>query len=110
MICAGGLFIILLFAYILHYINQKKIDKLNRQRLNEAYSDKNITKMEYDLAFYDEETLRLLGRATEGQVTIDEVLTVDGATVDAATKKTDDAIFNKIENEGVEEITGNYKG
>ncbi|MGN0814069.1 MAG: hypothetical protein ACI4MH_02410 [Candidatus Coproplasma sp.] len=110
MICSGGVFLILLTAYILYYAKQRKIKLNERQRLLEAYSDDKITKMEYDLAFYDEETRRLLGGATEGQVTIEDILSSEKSSIEEATKKTDEAIFNKIENEGVEEITGNFKG
>ncbi|MGN0818432.1 MAG: hypothetical protein ACI4L9_05615 [Candidatus Coproplasma sp.] len=110
MICAGGVFLILLLAYFLVYTKQKKIKLRESQKLLEAYSNGKITKMDYDLAFYDEETRKLLGGATEGQVTIEDILSSDSASVEEVTKKTDEAIFNKIENEGVEEITGNYKG
>lgn len=109
MICAGGLFVLLLLAYVAHYAKQRKIQARKKTRLDEAYSDEKITKMEYDLAFYDEETLKLLGGAQEGQVTIDEILSGEKPIVESTTKKTDEALFNKIENEGVEEITGKFK-
>lgn len=110
MICAGGVFALLLLIYALYFREQKMKEERNRERIEEAYSDEHITKMEYDLAFYDEETRKILNGAPLEQVTIDELLNSNKQTVEAETKKTDEAIFNKIENEGVEEITGKYKG
>ncbi len=112
MISAGGLFAALLFAYFIYYCSKRKARRRKEYELSVAYSDENLTKMEYDLAFYDEETHKLLRQAEPAsQVTIDELIGQAAAPAEEpARKKADDAIFTKIgNNEGVEEITGNFK-
>lgn len=111
MICAGGVFVVLLLSYLVYYFGKRKKLKQKEYELSVAYSDENLTKMEYDLAFYDEEIHKLLRQAEPAsQVTIDEVIGQAGTPAEETVrKKTDDAIFTKIGNEGVEEITGNFK-
>ena len=112
MICAAGVFFILVLAYIVYAREKAKTDRLNAQALDEAYSDKNLTKMEYDFAFYDDETYNLLYGKQPGQVTIDEVLGRNNrdASAEASAQKVEETLFAKIDAEGVEEITGKFNG
>jgi hypothetical protein len=62
--------------------------------------------MDYDLALYDEDERKPAARAVDngGQVTIDEVLDKKAEEAD----KGNDALFTKVNTEGMEEITGNF--
>ena len=77
-----------------------------------VYSDPKLAKMEYDIAFYDEETAAKLAASSEeredSQVTIDEVLTDGERPVSSERTAEEDAIFNKPD-EGMEEIAGCYE-
>ncbi len=108
MIVAGGVFLLLLLIYVLYAIELNKIRKKLKNSLIRAYSDKNLAKMEYDIAVYDEETNRRLnGTAnTESQMTIEEVI---AKRTPSEEEQENEAKFEKIGAEGVEEITGNYK-
>lgn len=99
-IVAGGLFLLSLFIYSILNAKRRKHEYRLRTRLDEAYSDENLVKMEYDFAVYDEETERLLESGKGGmekQMTLDDVLPEGKSEV-----------FAKIDTEGMEEITGNY--
>ncbi len=103
-ICAGGVFFAVFLLFVIITSRRSKREEMLQNHLDEVYADKNIAKMEYDFAVYDEETSRMLSQNAEDeqQVTIYDVLK-DGATGDA------DGLFGKIDSEGMEEITGNYK-
>lgn len=121
MIFAASLFAVLLLAYIIYACYTKRLNSRKLAELEKAYSDKNLAKMEYDVAVYDEETRNILDPKPVTQVTMDEVIKKDKADSDDD-KKSDDsgnkeqqsdgeeAIFSKVDNEGMEEITGNFKG
>lgn len=103
-ISVGGLYLLIFFIYIIVACKKQKREKALNSRLAAAYSDEELVKMEYDFAVYDEETSRMLSGgkpAGERQVTIDDVL--------SGSEPDDAAVFGKIETEGMEEITGNYK-
>lgn len=104
-IVAGSVFLILLFSFVIVYAVRCSNAKKLRQKLDSVYLDSNLAKMEYDFAVYDEETAKMLenmSAAPVEQVTIDELL---GENRLASAED----VFGKIDSEGMEEITGNYK-
>lgn len=108
MICSAVVFVGLFALFIVLTVKKRRREEAERSALEAAYADKNLAKMEYDIAFYDDETYRLMHRG--GQVTMDEVIVNNSA--DAEEKKqpsSEGAIFTKIDSEGVEEITGRFK-
>lgn len=110
MICAAGLFVLLLFAYFMTARNAKKLSESKEEELERAYSDENLAKMEYDVAVYDEETRKLMSPRADSQVTMDEVVGSDGGGAQEAKPSAEEILFGKVDDEGVEEITGNFKG
>lgn len=103
-IVAGGLFCLALLIYSIINAKRRKQENILRMRLDEAYSDNSLVKMEYDFAVYDEETERLLEKergVVDKQITLDDVLPdKKGSSLDE--------VFVKLGAEGMEEITGNY--
>ncbi len=94
-IITGSLFALLFFIglFVMLYQNSKQ-NELNR-RLTEMYNDPDLAKMDYDFSGYDDEISRIVSASrADGQLTIDDVL-ISGAVSPA--------------DEGIEEITGNYK-
>jgi Ca2+/Na+ antiporter len=110
MICAAVIFILLIVAYILFSMQLKKAEQDKEQMLEEYYSAPNIPKMEYDLAFYDEDNGKSPtdDKAADEQVTVEEVIE-NPAGSEQSSQNQNDAIFAKIDKEGVEEITGTFK-
>lgn len=107
LICAGGVFLSILLVYLLVALERAKSDKKNREKLHKSYSEENLRKMEYDVAYYDKKSFKFnYNRDVERQVTIDDLL-VESA--DDALKTSDSAVFTQIEDDGVEEIVGKYK-
>lgn len=101
-IVCGGLFILLFLIFLGVAMLQRRKHAETMENIEKMYSDKNLAKMEYDCAVYDEKTeKRLSGMANgDGQVTIDEIVGDKVATAD---------VFSSVDTEGVEEIKGNYK-
>ncbi len=97
----ASLFFLLFTLYIILSVRGKKREALRKEEMEKMYCDKNLTTMEYDCAVYDEETEKLIRdkQAEGGQLTIDEVMA----------SSSDDNVFQTVEKEGLEEITGNYK-
>lgn len=93
-IAAGGLFLLLcLIALCMYAYRNNKRNHLQRA-IAQMYSDDNLAKINYDFALYDEETAHMVSVSRiEGQLSIDDVL------IDK----------NSSGEEGLEEITGNYK-
>ena len=87
-IITGSLFALLFFIglFVMLYQNSKQ-NELNR-RLTEMYNDPDLAKMDYDFSGYDDEISRIVSASR------DDVL-ISGAVSPA--------------DEGIEEITGNYK-
>ncbi len=103
-ITAGGIFLILFLVFIILAAHRQKVEKRLQERLDKEYSNENLAKMEYDFANYDDETVKMLSadsEKSETQVTIYDVLSEELAQPEE--------VFGKIESEGMEEITGNYK-
>ena len=105
LICAGGVFALILFIYLLYAIEKAKFEKRNKEKLYKAYSPEKLSKMEYDVAFYNKNVFNLSNSDSERQVTIDDLLGEDSSDM---TKLTEDSVFAQVEEGGVEEITGRY--
>lgn len=106
LICAGGVFALLLFIYLIYAIEKAKANRRNREMIFKSYSPENLQKMEYDVAFYDKNVFSYsYGREAERQVTIDDLLTEED---DNLTQMSEEAVFAQVEDKGVEEIKGNF--
>lgn len=106
LICAGGVFLILLLAYIIAAAQRTKADKRNRTLLSYYFNDENLRKMEYDVAFYEKNVFWInFTRENERQVTIDDLLIETGDL----SRLNEEAVFTQLEDEGVEEVKGTYK-
>ncbi len=107
-VVVGVLIFILVCACI--YVIAKGYRKAEADRAEQKafYSDPELAKMEYDIAFYDEETAAKLAasaeRRSDAQVTIEEVL----ANASEGRTAEEDAVFNKTA-EGMEEISGSFE-
>ncbi len=97
---ALSLFVLLLIIAAVTFYKRDKAEWIRRLKFEDMYAG-NIAKMEYDFAIYDRETELLLERRNHsGQITLEDVLPEARESQD---------IFGKIDSDGVEEITGNYK-
>lgn len=105
LICAGGVFALMLFVYMLYALEKAKFEKRNKEKLYKSYLPENLSKMEYDVAFYDKNVFTFNNGETERQVTIDDLLSEDSADL---SKMTEDSVFAQVEEGGVEEITGRF--
>ncbi len=94
-IIIGGVFAALLMVWLcLYFLNKNKAAK-QRKQIKEMYNDPDLAKMEYDFASYDDRVERLISASNaDGQLTIDDVM------LEAPAAAPD---------EGLDEITGNYK-
>lgn len=92
-IAVGSLFALMcLIATIVFLYNHNKEKKL-RQSIVDSFNDKNCVGMNYDFALFDEEAAYIVSVSRiEGQLSIDDVIHDKAPT-----------------EEGMEEITGNYK-
>ena len=108
MICSAVVFAGLVILFIYMTVKRRRREEEAEFELEQAYSDKNLAKMEYDIAFYDEETYRLM--RGNSQVTMDEIMSDSASDANAEKPSVPEgAIFTKIDTEGVEEITGKFK-
>lgn len=93
-IVAGGIFVILLIVSLIVLLYDKNKEFERFLRIKKMYLERNPNSVEYDLTPYDEETARIISSArVEGQLSIDDVLADPR---------------NFTEDDGIEEITGNY--
>lgn len=93
-ITAAGLFGLLFFIGICTYFHSKTKHRELWGKISKMYNDSNLARIDYDFG-YDSETARIVSASrVDGQLTIEDVL-FDGAITPA--------------DEGMEEITGNYK-
>lgn len=74
-----------------------------KAEMDAVYSDPNLAKMEYDIAFYEDDLPGTDGTLKDRQVTIDDV--VSGKNAQTAGEN---AIFTKAD-DGMEEIAGHYQ-
>lgn len=103
LIVSGGIFGFLLLLYGVLAIEKDKLNKRNNEKLSDSYKEKNLRKMEYDIAFYDGKHSR---RENVSQVAMDDLLS-DGKASEEA-QLSENAVFAQIEYEGIKEIKGNY--
>ncbi len=89
-----GVFVLALIIFLVVYgcaVNRK--NKQMRE-IEKMYTDKNLVKMDYDFAMYDEDE--------------DASETVISSAPVGEEEIKDDVIFGRVDKEGLEEITGNY--
>lgn len=107
LICAGGVFVLLLFIYLIYAIEKAKAEHRNKANIARSYLPENLSKMEYDVAFYDKNVFHYgYNSEAERQVTIDDILVDD---TDNIAHMTEEAVFTQVEDKGVEQIKGNFK-
>ena len=100
-IAVGGV-VLLLFLICVYVIAKKHREQIERRiELEAVYSDPKLAKMEYDIAFYDDDLPRAVTHTEDKQVTIDDVMSDEDMTVQSA-------IFTKAD-DGMEEISGSYE-
>jgi hypothetical protein len=107
LICAAGLFFILFLIYLIYAFNRKNNEERKINALRANYQSGNLRKMEYDYASYDEVMKNSTDPQEADQVTIDEVIAQNQQN--GSSSSSDEDIFGKVENDGVEEIKGNFK-
>ncbi|MBE7088276.1 MAG: hypothetical protein E7370_01955 [Clostridiales bacterium] len=94
-IIVGSIFLLLLFIYNVISNNRKvNKDKLEKE-LDKAYAPANLKKMDYDLAYYDDDTAkRILNKKSvdEEQVTIDDIIAPFSASDESAENDDDELI------------------
>lgn len=95
---ALGVFVLLLLISAIAAYRRRTAEFESRKLIEKMYSSDKIKKMEYDFVVYDKETERIIANNEHigSQMTIEEIVG-------------DGRLFDKIESEGIEEITGNYK-
>ncbi len=105
-VSAGGVFLFILFAFLLANIETWKHNMKTKRDISKAYSDENLAKMEYDFAFYDGDLYDRKSRNDLAkQVTIDDVLS--GEAEDSA-ELDDLSRFNPIEEVKDNTVVGHY--
>ncbi len=90
-----GVFVLVLLAFLIVYICSVNRNAKQMRELQMMYIDKNLVKMDYDFAIYDDEA------ETSESVVAD--------VAESGEEASDDVVFGKVDTEGLEEITGNYK-
>lgn len=100
-IIGASLFGLLVIINIIVTVQRNKREELRKREIEKMYADKNLATMDYDCAVYDEETEKLIRskQMSDGQLTIEDVMKASP----------DGKVFQTVEKEGLEEITGNYK-
>ncbi len=94
-IVLGCVFAAMLLTFIILYARARKRDNERNEQLEKMYCDPNLKKMEYDFGAYGEdiEAYKHGGDGERNASDDDQQL----------------SFLNPVENEGMEEITGNYK-
>ena len=92
---------VLVIACVYMLSKQHMFAEEERAELNAVYSDPNLAKMEYDIAFYDDIPTRTQKTEGDTQVTIEDVMD-DGSHAPGG------AVFTKVD-DGMEEISGHYE-
>lgn len=105
-----AVFIILLIAYLIVSIKEQTQNARLKRELRKAYSDENITRMEYDIAtYYDDHAASRNVKETVGSALADpSVPTAEGDQAEQLSDAPTEAIFTPVEDDGVEEIRGTY--
>ncbi len=102
-IIVGAIIFVLLICCFYVLAKRRREEEELRAEQDAVYSDAGIAKMEYDIAFYDDDMPGPDGSVTDKQVTIDDVLS--GKSAHSAGEN---AIFAKAD-DGMEEISGHYE-
>ena len=106
-IVSAGVFAVMLLTCCVIEYKRARARHMDNVRLYKAYSDENLKKMEYDVAFYDKESLKLdFNFVGDEQVTIDELLNQGKINEKDSAQK---AIFTHYEDEGVKPVKGRYR-
>lgn len=101
MIVIGSIFAFLFLVYVGYQIERTN-EKIHNERARHIYySSKNLTKMEYDIAFPS--SVNTVPQSGEEQVTMDEVINQSGTSDDFEMP-----VFNISEFEGSKVIIGKY--
>lgn len=103
-IVTGSVMVALLMICFYVLAKQRRLDELLRAERDAVYSDPHLAKMEYDIAFYDDELPVPRVPGEDKQVTIDDVIGADEEPLSAG----ESAIFTKAD-DGMEEISGHYE-
>jgi hypothetical protein len=107
LIVAGAIFLVLFIAFVVVAIKKYKYNKSNINNIKLSYVSEDLKNMGYDFTDNVEEADTII--TTEAsQVTIDDIVRA-AQPVAPEKQNTDEEIFSKIENNGVEEIKGNFK-
>ncbi len=101
-LCAIMLILLIICFYVIAKRHREEEDR--QAELEAVYSDPKLAKMEYDIAFYDDDSLRPAARE-DRQVTMEEVL---GGEEQKSFNAGENAIFTKVD-DGMEEISGHYE-
>lgn len=102
-IVALSVFFVLFIIFFILLARRRKMEAKLQAWLYEVYSDKNLIKMDYDSANDDESVQTVQGAVRRAEMNMD----ANQEESDEVQLKIEEA-FNKIEIEGIEEITGNY--
>ena len=106
LIVAGGVYALMLFICCFIEFKKSSMRLHEKAQLHKSYDKDNLKKMEYDVAFYDRDELKLdFNSVGDEQVTIDDLLDQD----ETAEEKARRAIFAQYEDNGVKVIKGNYR-
>lgn len=102
---AAGIFFLAVIVYLCSAIKARRLENLRAMKQYELYSDPNLVKMDYDMAYFDEAAQAKINSRMDGemQVSIDDLLKSKEVADNNFTP------FARIEDEEIEEITGNYK-
>lgn len=93
-IATGSLFGLMVLIGIASFIINKSKDRERKSRIYAMYHDSDLARIDYDLGLEDDNARMASSSRADGQLTIEDVL-FDGAVGPV--------------DEGMEEITGNYK-
>lgn len=106
LICAGGVFLLLVFIYMIYAIEKAKANRRIKEKIYKSYTPENLQKMEYDVAFYDKNVFKVsYASEADRQVTIDDLLTDEP---DNIAQMTEEAVLTQVEDKGMEEIVGKF--
>ena len=104
-IVALSIFLVLFIIFFAVLAHKRKMEAKLQAWLYEVYSDKNLVKMDYDTSDEDE-PVRLSGAHVQTEAVKAEEVRDE---IKEELQQKVEGLYDKIEIEGIEEITGNYK-
>lgn len=104
LIVAGGVFLVLVFFYLLTAYETRKNKNRITDKILKSYTEENLRQMEYDVVFYDEKIHGHREGDEEKQVTIEDLLS-QSVEVNSPNAS---PVYIQLEDKGVEEIVGTY--